>query len=105
MSDIQIKLSPEAVSSRTCQSVKTAKADFKALRARLLSRLEGKDGAVIAENAAEVLAAIARARTPPLTYVLGSPDNIRRLLDLCTKQDRKETKTQLLVQVRLVASF
>ena len=53
----------------------------------------------MAENAAEVLAAIARARTPPLTYILGSPDNICRLLDLCSERERPGSGTQLLVQV------
>ncbi len=59
--------------------------------------MEHRDGSVVAENAAEVLAAIARARTPPLTYVLGSPQNVQRLISLCVNP---ETKTQLLVQVK-----
>lgn len=58
--------------------------------------MEGKEGELIAENAAEVLAAIARARTPPLTYILGAPDNIHRLVTFCSKS---ETRTQPLVQV------
>ena len=58
--------------------------------------MEGKEGTVIAENAAEVLAAIARARMPPLTYVLGSQDSIKALIGLCSSSG---TKTQPLVQV------
>ena len=61
-----------------------------------LHSMEDRNGSVVAENAAEVLAAIARARTPPVTYVLGSPENVQRLISLCSSP---ETKTQLLVQV------
>lgn len=64
-----------------------------------LCRMEGKDGAVVAENAAEVLAAIARARMPPLTHVLGSSDNLQRLVGLCTRPD---SSTQLTVQVDIL---
>jgi len=53
---------------------------------------------VVAENSVEVLAAIARARTSPLTHPLGSVANIQRLVDYTA---RPSTQTHSSVQVGL----
>ena len=54
----------------------------------------------MAENAAEVLAAIARARASPLTSALGAPGNLRRLVARAVDAP----KSPALVQVCLLPS-
>ena len=46
----------------------------------MLCRMRDKPGELAAENAGEVLAAIAKARSCPLTALLSMPDKLQQLL-------------------------
>jgi hypothetical protein len=61
------------------------------------SRLEVENSLDTRENAAEVLAAIARSRASPLTKVLGSPELLQALVDKAFDTPQGNT----LVQARL----
>ena len=58
-------------------------------------RLEAKSGTLAAENAGEVLAAIARARCCPLTAVLSSPASLQRLLGIGLDSGRSTALVQV----------
>ena len=59
----------------------------------------------MAENAAEVLAAIARARASPLTRVLGAPGNLQRLVARAVDAPKSPALVQvpLAIKIQLLA--
>jgi hypothetical protein len=61
----------------------------------LLGRLEADNSLDTRENAAEVLAAIARSRASPLTRVLGSRELLKTLVDKAFEAPQGNTLVQV----------